>query len=148
MAYRRVGPVAALTAASPQALPSLSLGVGLARILGFQARNWASSAKAAGGADAAQTVKIVDGYGQIVFQDAADRDYKSQNTFVWFAPDDTVTNLTGTVFADATGAATGATSGNVTQLVGNPLTISVLNGGTATDYFEIYVFIEYDRKAP
>lgn len=148
MAYRRVGPAAALTAASPQTLGTINLGAGYARVLGFQARNWASSAKASAGTDAAITVKLVDANGQIGYLDAADRDYKSQNTFVWFAPDDTVTGLTGTVFADNTGAATGATSGNVTQLFASPVTVSVLNGGTATDYFELYLFVEYDRKAP
>ena len=148
MAYRRVGPAAAVTAASPQTLGTINLGTSYARILGFQARNWASSAKAGAGTDATQQVKLVDANGQILYLDASDRDYKSQNTFVWFAPDDTVTGLTGTVFADNTGAATGATTGNITQLAASPVTVSVLNGGTATDYFELYLFVEYDRRTP
>jgi hypothetical protein len=148
MAYRRVGPAAAVTASPTQTLGTVNLGTSLARIVGFQARNWASSAKAGGGTDALIGVKLVDANGQIVYLDAADRDYKTQNTFVWFAPDDTVTGLTGTVFADNTGAATGATTGNITQLAASPVTVSVVNAGTATDYFEVYLFVEYDRKAP
>jgi hypothetical protein len=133
-----------VTTADPTTLGTINLGTSLVRVLGFQARNWASSAKAGAGTDATERIKLVDANGQIVFLDAADRDYKSQNTFVWFAADDTVTGLTGTVFADATGAAAGATGVPVTQLVASPVTVSVTGSNTATDYLEVYLFVQYD----
>ncbi len=74
------------------------------------------------------------------YLDAADRDYKSAAVNVAFTQDDTATGLSVTP-TDATGAAATAASG-AEQVVKSPITVEVQNAGTATDYFEIRLYVE------
>jgi len=148
MSIRKTAAVAALTAATPQALGSVSLGAPYARILGFVAANWASSAKAAEGTDAALRVKLVDADSRVIYLDAADFDYgatsgaapstNGQTRFL--TGDDTATGLTD-LYVDATGAAATAGAG-AGVIAKSPVAVSVVNGGTATDYFEVSLFVE------
>lgn len=145
--YRRKGAAAALLAADPTTVGTVSLGTPYARVLGFQARNWASSAKAGAGTDATLRVKLTDANGMIFYLDATDVDYKTGNVFTWFSHDDTVTGLTGTKITDATGAAAGATGVPVKVIMASPVTVVVTLATTATDYFEIYLFVEKESDA-
>ncbi len=143
MAYRRKGPAAALTAASPQTLGTISLGAPYARVVGIIARNWASSAKAAAGTDSAIKISLTDANGMIFYLDASDRDYKTATVFLMLRPDDTLTGLTYAV-VDSTGAA--ATADESFPIVASPVTVKATNGGTATDYMEVYLIVESEYK--
>lgn len=129
-----------LTAATPQALTTIGLGATYGKLLGFNARNYASSAKAGAGTDTAQRVKIVDADAKTVYLDAADRDYATAEVAVRVSADDTATGLS-TTPVDATGAA--LTAGGAAPIVmKSPVVVSVVNGGTATDFFEISLLVE------
>lgn len=150
MTLRKTPAVAALTAATPQAVGSVSLGAPYARVIGFQAANWASSAKAAEGTDAAQRVKLVDAEDRVIFLDAADVDYGATSgptpstggTYVFFGQDDTTAGLTDRA-KDATGTALAADAGPIRGAVAkSPVAVSVINGGTVTDYFEVSLYVE------
>lgn len=148
MSIRKTAAVAALTAATPQAVGSVSLGAPYGRVLGFVAANWASSAKAAEGTDAALSVKLVDADSRVIYLDAADFDYgatsgatpSTNGSTRFIGADDTVTGLSD-LYVDATGATATAGSGNGI-VAKSPVAVSVVNGGTATDYFEVSLFVE------
>lgn len=135
--------VAGLTAANPQALtPVVKPGAEWVRVVGISARNWASSAKGGAGADTAQKVKIVDADSRVVFLDAADRDYATAAVNLAIAgQDDTSTGL-GWTAVDATGAAAAAGENAPGVLARTPLTVSILNGTTVTDYFEAQIICD------
>lgn len=129
-----------MTAGTPQSLGDIYLGTKYARVTGFQARNWASSAKAGGGTSTTQKLKLTDANGMIFYLDASDRDYKTANVFAFIRYDDTITGLS-QIYVDATGAAVAADTEQF-PVVKSPVTASVLNGEVATDYFEVYLFVE------
>ena len=141
MAYRKTKAVAALTAATPQVIGTVYLGAPYARVLGFQARNWASSAKAGAGTDVLQRVSLTDADGIVFFLDAADKDYAAALKNYFIEMDDTVTGL-GVAGVDATGAAVAAGQQVEFVLAKSPVTIRVINGGTPTDYFEAALFVD------
>jgi hypothetical protein len=128
---------------------SVSLGAPYARILGFQAANWASSAKAAEGTDTAQRVQIVDADNNIVYLDAADADYGATSgatpsvngRYIAITGDETATGLTW-LNLDRTGAALSSQGGQDGVIAKSPVVVSVVNGGTATDYFEASLYVE------
>lgn len=140
MTVHRRGPAAAVTAASPQTLGDVYLGTKYARVMGFQARNWASSAKAGAGTDAAAKISLTDANGMIFYLDASDRDYKTGNVFAFIRYDDTITGLS-QIYVDATGAAVAADTEQF-PVVKSPVTVKVTNATTVTDYFEVYLFVE------
>lgn len=118
----------------------LGLGAKYARLHEIRARNWASSAKAGAGADTAQRIRITDNNGDIVFLDAADRDYATAEVTLVPVLDDTVTGL-GLLGTDATGAvrAAGEASGIILE---GPVLVAVVNGATATDFFTCDLIVE------
>lgn len=140
MTIHRRGPAAAVLAADPTTVGTVYLGSKYAKVLGFQVRNWASSAKAGAGTDATLRVKLTDNNGQIFYLDAADKDYKTAAVWRWIRSDDTVTGLS-YVPGDATGAAVPADSA-ITPIVASPVTVVVTGATTATDYFEIYLYVD------
>lgn len=140
MAFKKRGPVAAVTSASTTVLGSVTLGADYGRVLGFIARNWASSAKAAAGTDALEKVKLTDANGDVFYLDAADRDYKTAEVTIQFGLDDTATGL-GITAVDGTGAALSAGAA-LQPVVQSPVTVEVQDAGTATDYFEVYLLVE------
>lgn len=141
MAIKKVGPAAAVTATDVWTLPPISLGAPFGRVVGFQARNWASSAKAAGGTDALETLKLTDADGRVFYLDAADADYKTATVYKFFGQDETATGLSD-IHVDATGAALSSQAGQKGAIVKSPIRATVLNAGTATDYFELYLYAE------
>jgi hypothetical protein len=148
MSIRTTAVVSALTAATPQSLGSVSLGAPYAKVLGFTMANWASSAKAAEGTDTAQKVSLTDAAGRVIYLDAADFDYGAASGAAigvgfhttLIGQDDTSTGLL-TRAVDATGAAATAGAG-VPIIAKSPVTVAVLNGGTATDYVEVALIVE------
>lgn len=134
---------AGLTAATPQTLTPAAVGLGAkyGRLLGFTARNYASSAKAGAGTDTAIRVKIVDNASRVVYLDAADRDYATAAVHVVPSLDDTATGLSYTA-TDATGAARGVAESGGDMFMESPIVVSIVNGGTATDYVQVDVYVE------
>src|SRR5262245_9001461 len=110
MAYRKTAAVAAVTTAATTVLGTISLGAPYGVVKGFVAQNWASSAKAGAGTDAAEKVKLTDAAGVVFYLDAADRDYKTAAIRTVIEYDDTLTGL-GITTVDATGAARAAGEG-------------------------------------
>jgi hypothetical protein len=141
MAFLKRGPAAAVTTASTTVIGTIDLGAPFGIVRGFQARNWASSAKAAAGTDALEKVKLTDANGVVIFLDAADRDYKTAAVQLFFDADDTLTGL-GITSTDATGAARAAGEGAVQAVVQSPITVEIQDAGTATDYFELFLYVE------
>lgn len=142
MAFRKTSAVAAVTSAATTVLGTINLGAAYGVIKGFQAQNWASSAKAAPGVDAAEKVKLTDAAGIVFYLDAADADYNDAlgRRVILAGQDDTATGL-GAVAVDATGAA--ATAGAGGEFVAkSPVTVEVQGAGTATDYFELALYVE------
>lgn len=140
MAYRKTAALAAVTSAATTVLGTVSIGAPYGVVKGFTARNWASSSKAAAGTDAAEKVKLTDAAGLVFYLDAADRDYKTAAVNVAFVQDLTATGLS-VLPVDATGAAVEA-AGHVDQVVQSPITVEIQNAGTATDYFEVSLYVE------
>jgi hypothetical protein len=149
MAIKKRGPVAAVTTAATTVLGTVDLGAAYGRVFGFQAANWASSAKAAEGTDAAEIVKLTDAEGRVIYLDAADRDYGATSgptpstggTYIFFGGDETTTGLTDR-HVDATGAALSSQAGQKGAIAKSPVTVEVQNAGTATDYFEVSLYVE------
>ncbi len=142
MAFRKTAALGAVTTAATTVLGTVSLGAPFGVIKGFHGQNWASAAKAGAGTDAAEIVKLTDAAGRVVFLGAADADYNdATGRLVLLAgQDDTGTGLTG-VAVDATGAA--ATAGATGEFVAqSPITVEIQNAATATDFFEISLFVE------
>lgn len=134
---------AGLTTATPvtiSATGGLGLGAKFGKLVAIRARNWASSAKAGAGTDTAIRLKIVDNNSTVVYLDAADRDYATAQVVLNPTQDDTSTGL-GVTPVDATGAA--ATAGAGAPIVmESPVVVSVVNGGTVTDYVEVELLVE------
>jgi hypothetical protein len=153
MAYRKTSVAAAVTSAATTVLGTIELGAPYARVLGFRGANWSSSAKSAEGVDAAEKVKLTDADGRVFFLDAADRDYgatsgptpSNNGTFIFFNGDPTSTGLTDR-HVDATGALLTSVAENQSGMEGavvrSPVSVQVENAGTATDYFEVALFVE------
>ena len=141
MAIKKRGPAAALTASTTQSLGTISLGAAYGRVLGFSARNYSSSAKTAAGTDALMEVKLTDAEGRVIYLDAADRDYKTALVTIFFQQDETATGLSD-LKLDATGAALSSQGTSVGAIAASPVTVTALNGATATDYFEVYLYVE------
>jgi hypothetical protein len=146
MAFKKRGPAAALVADADHDIGTIYLGAAYARVVGFQARNYASSAKAAAGTDVAAKVRLTDADGIVFYLDAADRDYATALKNYFIEQDDTITGL-GTVVVDSTGAAVAAGQQVENVIVKSPVTVAVVNGGTATDYFELYLFVDVGEEA-
>ena len=140
MAFKERGPAAAVTTAATTVLGTISLGAAYGRVIGFRARNWASSAKAAAGVDALSRLKLADANGLIFFLDAADVDYKTAEVNVTISQDDTATGLTH-LLKDATGAAVTAGAG-ANPICKSPITVTILQADTATDYMEVFLRTE------
>lgn len=151
MAFRKTSAAAAVTSAATTVLGTIELGAPYALVLGFDAANWASSAKAAEGTDAAEKVKLTDADGYVLYLDAADRDYgatsgptpSTNGTRTIITPDETTTGLSHR-HLDATGTALAADAGAGTAgvLARSPVTAEVQNAGTATDYFEVALLVQ------
>lgn len=131
--------LAGLTAAAPQDLGTVDPGTDYSVLKAIIARNWASIAKAGAGTDVAQRISLTDA-NDIIYLDAADRDYATAEVTLYPTMDDTATGL-GTLAVDATGAAATAGAGN-DILVKGTVNVDIINGGTATDYFEIDLIFE------
>ena len=135
--------VEGLIAANPQDFTAVGLGAKYARLVGIRARNWASSAKAGAGTDTAVKIRLTDNNGDVVFLDAADRDYATAEvTLQVNGVDDTTTGL-GVTGVDATGAAIGASEGAAGgPIMESPVTVRIVNGTTATDYMTVDLMVE------
>lgn len=150
MAYRKTSAAAAVTSAATTVLGTIELGSPYATVLGFDGANWASSAKAAEGTDAAEKVKLTDADGYVLYLDAADRDYgatsgptpSTNGTRTIITPDETTTGLSHR-HVDATGTALAADTGGTRGVFArSPVTVEVQNAGTATDYFEVSLLVD------
>ncbi len=109
----------------------LPLRVRYAQVTGFRAR---------GLTDNASRVQIADADGRTVYLDAADKDYSGTGIHRGtLTLDDTATGLS-VVQVDATGAAATATSAGPLPVVKGPLTVSLINAGTAGETLTIDVF--------
>lgn len=130
-----------LVADADHDLGTVRLGARYGRVHGIRARNWASSAKAGAGTDTLMKIKLTDANGDVFYLDAADRDYATAEiTLAIGGGDDTATGL-GVTPVDATGAAASAGAG-IVPVVESPITVTVLNGATATDYFQVELLVE------
>lgn len=129
-----------LLATATAAADPVSIGSKYGFLRSIRARNWASSAKAGAGADTAIRLKITDANSDVVYLDAADRDYAGAEVTLSPSQDDTATGL-GVTPVDATGAPATAGAGNPIFMQG-PVTVSVVNAGTATDYLTVDLFVE------
>lgn len=137
-----------LTAAAPQVLGKVGLGRSQSgnggaygRVLGARVRNWASSAKAGAGADVLAKVELKDADGVIFYLDAADRDYATAAVNLNFVADDTATGLAITN-VDSTGADVAAGEAAQTPVVRGPITVTIRNGATTTDFFTVDLLVE------
>ncbi len=132
--------VEGLVSANPTTLAELGLGSKFATLRAIRARNWASSAKAAAGVDVLTQVEITDKNGDVVYKDAADRDYATAEVTLHPVLDDTATGL-GITGVDATGAARAAGEASAIIMEG-PVTVKILNGTTATDFMTVDLIVE------
>jgi hypothetical protein len=132
-----------LIAADPTVLGTVGLGARYGKVKRISARNWASSAKAAAGTDALEKIELKDADGIIFFLDVADRDYKTARVDLSLAYDDLNTGL-GFTQVTGIGSLWVATEGQAIEppIVKGPITITIRNGTTATDWFEIDLFVE------
>jgi len=146
MSVRKRGPAQALLEDTDVDIGTIRLGQSYARVVGIQARNWSAAAKASAGTDAAVKIKLTDADGQVFYLDASDRDYKTATVWLWLRPDPTVTGLS-YLAVDGTGAASAADSAGTIPIIASPVTVNVTNGSTATDYFEVYLYVETDDGA-
>ena len=133
--------VAGLVADADHDIGVVGLGSKYGRVVRIDARNYASSAKAGAGTDTAQKLKLTDATGAVFFLDAADRDYATAKVKLAPVLDDTATGL-GILGVDGTGAVRAAGEAGQPPVVQGPVTVTVLNGGTPTDYFEAELFVE------
>ena len=133
---------AGLLTSTTTTLPTLGLGAKFGKLVAIRARNYASSAKLAAGTDVLTKLKLTDNNGDVVFLDAADKDYATAELTLYPYLDDAVTGLN-IVAVDATGTATVATEGTPSDIVlESPVTVQVLNGATVTDYFECQLIVD------
>jgi len=143
MAYKKRH-IEGLTSAAPTILGTLGLGATYARPVSMKARLWSSSAKSVAGADTAIRVELKDADGNIFYLDAADVDYATSAKNYVFSKDDTTTGITGHTYVDQTGATLAGVSNTYAPLppVKGPLTVTIRNCGTATDYVELDVIVD------
>jgi len=144
--------VEGLTTATPVTIGTVgggNAGVGpsrqYARLLRIIARNFASSLKAAAGADTAGRIEIDDAEGKVIYLDAADRDYATAEVRLSVHEDVTVTGLTGFTDVDATGAAftRNADATYMANIVAKlPFTVKGVNFGTVTDFLSVDLILE------
>lgn len=123
----------------------LGLGSKYAKLVAIRARSWASSAKAAAGIDALMKIRITDNNGQVVFLDAADRDYKTAEITLLPAQDDAqpVAGATSPLAVDATGTVfAAATQGPVGIIMESPVQVVIENCATATDFMTVDLIVE------
>lgn len=134
--------VEGLVSANPTTTQFASLGLGAkyVKLVEIRARNWASSAKAGAGTDTAVKIKITDANSDVVYLDAADRDYATAEVTLLPTADDTATGL-GITAVDATGAAATAGAGGPI-MVQSPVQVVIVNGTTATDFMTVDLFVE------
>lgn len=132
--------VRALVSANPVNLGTVGLGAKYAKLLAIRARNFADSTMAGAGTDTAVRIKITDNNGDVVYLDAADRDYATAEVTLWPSADDTTTGL-GVAPVDATGAAATAGAG-APIIMESPVVVAIVNGATATDYMEVNLLVE------
>lgn len=132
-----------LLAADPTTVGTIGLGASYGRVFGIVARNFASSAKASAGADTAVKVKLTDANSDVFFLDASDRDYAGAEVTLMLGYDDVNTGG-GILPVTGTGAAWVAGEGQALgpPVVKSPVTVAVLGGTTATDYFSIDLLVE------
>jgi len=138
-----------LTSAAPVVLGSVGGGPGTggyAALRAIIARNFASSAKAAAGADVLGTLEVKDAEGRIMFLDAADRDYATAEVRLNVTRDVTATGLTGAgTYVDATGAAitmAAETEAGSPQPYKLPFTVTARNFATVTDFLTVDLLLE------
>src|ERR1051326_2450090 len=91
------------------------------------------------GTDTAVRLQIADADSRTVYLDAADKDYKTAAIHKLFTTDDTATGITD-VPVDATGAAATATAVFAPAVVRSPLSVSIVNGGTAADSIAVDLY--------
>jgi len=144
MAFRKVR-FAGLTSSADVSIGTKGLSARYGIIRGFRCQSFATSAMAAVGIDKAFKIRITDANNDIVYLDALDRNYAgtvvgTDEVTINYVVDDTLTGL-GVVNVDATGAAATAGSGSA-QIVEGPVTVAVVNGGTATDYCVLDLMVE------
>jgi hypothetical protein len=142
MAYKKRGPANVVTASTPINLaPAITLGSGVAEIVGFWVKNWASSAKAGLGTDAAIRIKLTDADGSIIFNDTVDRACNTAAGLkVFFSPDDGAIDAS-VIAVKGSGAA--LTAGEKVRILAvSPVTVAVSNAGTVTDFVEVYLLVD------
>jgi len=144
-----------LTSAAPVVIGTAGLSAPYGRVVGFRARNWASSAKAGAGADTAGRIELKDVDGVIFFLDAADVDYATAEVRVTLSSATDTTGL-GTVLRSQTGTAYAAGAGNVVVVtavgefaavapmpaVHGPITLTARNFATVTDFLTVDLLVE------
>lgn len=135
--------VEGLIADSDHPIGTLYLGAKYARFYGFRARNWASSAKAGAGTDTAVKIRLTDANSDIFYLDATDTNYATAEVTYFVGYDDLNTGL-GISPVTAIGSAWVATEGAtlVGPIIESPITVEIVNGGTATDYFTFDALVE------
>jgi hypothetical protein len=131
---------AGLTTATPVTIGTVGLGAKYGILREIRCRNWASSAKAGAGTDTAIKVKLTDNNSNVVYLDATDRDYATAAVVLVPSLDDTATGL-GVTPVDATGAAATAGAG-APIIMESPVSVIIVNGGTATDYVQVDLLVE------
>lgn len=120
----------------------LNLGAKFVELLEIRARNFASAAKAAAGADVLVKIEITDNNGDVKYLDAADRDYATAEVTLAPVQDDLATGL-GVTPVDATGTARAATEGATSPIVlESPVRIAILNGATTTDFMTVDLIVK------
>jgi len=142
--------VEGLTTATPVTIGSVGGGPkagpgAYARLLRIIARNFASAAKAAAGADVLSKISVEDAEGKVLFLDAADRDYATAEVRLDVFTDVTVTGLTGSTPVDRTGAAftLNADATYLTPVAAKlPFVVKGVNFGTVTDFLSVDLILE------
>lgn len=92
------------------------------------------------GTDTTIRIRIRDTDDKVIFLDAGDKDYKTEEVHVPVLYDDTLTGLSWT-HTDATGAAATATSVAPDPIYRAPLKVAVVNGGTAADSVAVKLWV-------
>jgi len=93
------------------------------------------------GTDVAIRIRIRDADDRVIFLDAADKDYDTEEVHVPVLVDDTLTGLSWT-HVDATGTAATATSVAPDPIYRSPLRVAVVNGGTAGDTVAVKLWVD------
>jgi hypothetical protein len=142
--------VEGLTTATPVTIGTVGGGVkagtgAYARLWRIIARNFASSLKAAAGADVLGRIEVDDAEGKVLYLDAADRDYATAEVRLDVHTDVTATGLTGSTDVDRTGAAftlNADATFMVPVIAKLPFTVKGINFGTVTDFLSVDLILE------